>query len=468
MEKVEIDFDKDFPLEFDKNKKIHFVAVGGIGVSAVAKCMQQLGYQVSGSDIKENKNTNALKEKGANIFIGHKSSNIDGVGALIVSSAIKKDNPEIIAAQNQNIPIFHRSQGLNAITKGLGFDKKPISIGLSGTHGKTTTTGMTTLVFEVAKKSPTFLIGGFLPQLKTNAQAGSGDFVISEMDESDGTIVLYSTDVLLITNLEVDHVDYYTNGLEQIIDTFKTVVSKTQKVVLNIDDYGCKKLYSNIDKNKIVTYSIKSENADFYAKNIHLKENKTVFDVYQKSNLLGQIELKIPGIHNVSNALGVLIVCLEAGLSFSDIKNGLHEFVGTGRRFEFVGKKNEAKYYDDYAHHPTEVKATIESAKQLAGRVVAVFQPHRYTRFQGFWEEFKDALKSADEVIITDVYSAGEDEIENVNSEKFAKEVEGFRYFKGDTTAIANQLKDFVRPNDIVLTLGAGTITEVGYKICQI
>lgn len=468
MTKVNIDFNKDFPLNFDKNKKIHFVAVGGIGVSAVAKSLIELGFQVSGSDIRPNKNTKALEDKGARIFIGHDASNIDGAAALVVSSAIKNDNPEIVEAMRQNIPIFHRAQGLKAVLEGLGFDKKPVSIGLTGTHGKTTTTGMTTLIFEMAKKAPTFLIGGFLPQFHTNAQAGSGDFAIAEMDESDGTIVIYNTDILLITNLEVDHVDFYKNGLEQIIDTFEQVVNKTKKIVLNIDDYGCKKLYSKVDKTKILTYSIKGENADFCAKNIHLKESKTVFDVYKKNEKLGQIELQVPGIHNVSNAIGVLMVCLEAGLSFEEVQNGLQEFVGTGRRFEFVGQKDGVKYYDDYAHHPTEIKATIESAKQLQKRVVAVFQPHRYTRLQTFWEEFKNSLQLADVVVVTDVYGAGEAPIEGINSEKFASEVGSFVYLKGDMNTVSNQLQDFVKAGDIVLTLGAGTITEVGYKICQI
>ena len=469
MTKVNIDFNKDFPLNFDKNKKIHFVAVGGIGVSAVAKSLIELGFQVSGSDIRPNKNTKALEDKGARIFIGHDASNIDGAAALVVSSAIKNDNPEIVEAMRQNIPIFHRAQGLKAVLEGLGFDKKPVSIGLTGTHGKTTTTGMTTLIFEMAKKAPTFLIGGFLPQFHTNAQAGSGDFAIAEMDESDGTIVIYNTDILLITNLEVDHVDFYKNGLEQIIDTFEQVVNKTKKIVLNIDDYGCKKLYSKVDKTKILTYSIKGENADFCAKNIHLKESKTVFDVYKKNEKLGQIELQVPGIHNVSNAIGVLMVCLEAGLSFEEVQNGLQEFVGTGRRFEFVGQKDGVKYYDDYAHHPTEIKATISAAKQMNyNKLWLIFQPHTYTRTSTLFNEFSEAFVGVDEVILTDIYAAREIDTGVVSSKMLSESINKISNnckYIATFDEIETYLKENVKENDLVLTVGAGTITKLGYKL---
>jgi len=470
-EKIEIDLSKKFPAEFDKSKKIHFIAIGGIGVSAIAKCFVELGFKVSGSDIKENKNTALLKEMGAEIFIGQKAENIAGAEVIIASSAIKIDNPEVIEAKKNNIPIYHRSHGLEAILRGFGQSKKPVSIGFSGTHGKTTTTGMASLVFELSGKNPTSVIGGILPQFDTNAKVGDGGYVIAELDESDGTIVLYSPDITVVTNLEVDHLDHYTDGFAQLLETFKTVaanVSDTAKIVLNADDKGCMELYKYINKSKVVLYSTKdAQNADFSAKNIILEGLASSFDVYKKEDFLGRLELSIPGEHNVSNALSVMISALECGISFEDVKNSIKQFGGTKRRFEFVGEFNGAKIYDDYAHHPTEVIATLNSAKQLNKRIVAIFQPHRYSRFKGFWNEFKAAFKDADTLIVTDVYAAGEDFLPEYNSEKFAQEIENANYLKGSINDIKDTIAPFVKPNDIVLTIGAGDITQLGYKLCQ-
>ena len=282
-EKIEIDLSKKFPENFDKSKKIHFIAIGGIGVSAIAKCFLELGFKVSGSDIKENKNSSLLKEMGAEIFVGHKAENTSGAELIIASSAIKIDNPEVIEAKKNNIPIYHRSHGLEALMRGFGQPKKPISIGFSGTHGKTTTTGMASLVFELSGKNPTSVIGGILPQFNTNAKVGNGGYVIAELDESDGTIVLYSPDVTVVTNLEVDHVDHYTDGFTQLLETFKRVagnLSDTAKIVLNADDKGCMELYKCIDKSKVILYSIKdAPDVDFSAKNIILDGLSSSFDV---------------------------------------------------------------------------------------------------------------------------------------------------------------------------------------------
>lgn len=470
-EKIEIDLSKKFPAEFDKSKKIHFIAIGGIGVSAIAKCFLELGFKVSGSDIKENKNTALLKKMGAEIFIGHKAENISGAELIIASSAIKIDNPEVIEAQEKNIPIYHRSHGLDAIMRGFGQDKNPIAIGFSGTHGKTTTTGMASLVFELSEKNPTSIIGGILPQFDTNAKVGNGGYVIAELDESDGTIVLYSPNIIVVTNLEVDHVDHYTDGFTQLLETFKTVsanVSDNSKIVLNADDKGCMELQKHTDKTKVILYSTKeTQNADFYAQNIVLEGLSSSFDVYKKEEYIGRLELSVPGEHNVSNALSVMISALECGISFEDIKKSIKQFGGTKRRFEFVGEFNGAKIYDDYAHHPTEIIATLNSAKQLKKRIVAIFQPHRYSRFKGFWNEFKESFKDADLLIMTDVYAAGENFLPEYNSEKFAQEIQNAIYLQGSIDDIKDTISPFLKPDDIVLTIGAGDITQLGYKLCQ-
>jgi len=474
-EKIEIDLSKKFPENFDKSKKIHFIAIGGIGVSAIATCFLELGFKVSGSDIKENKNTALLKEMGAEIFIGHKAENIDGAELIIVSSAIKIDNPEVVEAQKNNIPIYHRSHGLEAIMRGFGQSKKPVSIGFSGTHGKTTTTGMASLVFELSGKNPTSVIGGILPQFSTNAKVGDGGYVIAELDESDGTIVLYSPDITVVTNLEVDHVDHYTDGFAQLLETFKTVagnVSYNAKIVLNADDKGCMELYKNIAESEVkakgILYSTKNASqADFSAKNITLDGLSSSFDVYKKDEFLGRLQMSVPGEHNVSNALSVMISALECGISFEQIKNSIKQFGGTKRRFEFVGEFNGAKIYDDYAHHPTEVVATLNSAKQLNKRIVAIFQPHRYSRFKGFWNEFKESFRDADVLVMADVYSAGEDFLADYNSEKFAQEIDNAIYLKGSIDDIKDTICPYIKPDDIVLTIGAGDITQLGYKLCQ-
>ncbi len=470
-EKIEIVLGKKFPENFEKSQKIHFIAIGGIGVSAIAKCFLELGFKVSGSDIKENKNTALLKEMGAEIFIGHNAENINGAKLIIASSAIKIDNPEVIEAKKNNIPIYHRSHGLEAILRGFGQPKKPVSVGFSGTHGKTTTTGMASLVFELSGKNPTIVIGGILPQLNTNAKVGDGGYVIAELDESDGTIVLYSPDITVVTNLEVDHVDHYTDGFTQLLETFKKVaanVSDTAKILLNADDKGCIELYKFTDKSKVILYSTKdAKQADFYAKNIILDGLSSTFDVYKKDKFLGSLELSVPGEHNVSNALAVMISALECGISFEEIKNSIKQFGGTKRRFEFVGEFNGAKIYDDYAHHPTEVIATLNSAKQLGQRIVAVFQPHRYSRFKGFWNEFKESFKDADMLVVTDVYAAGEDFLPDFNSEKFAHQIPNAIYLKGSIDEIKDTISPCIKPDDIVLTIGAGDITQLGYKLCQ-
>lgn len=461
--RIEINLDKKLP-EL-KTAKVHFIGVGGIGVSGVAKCFCGLGFQVSGSDMKSNKNTELLESLGAKIYLGHKAENVLDVDFIITSSAIKQDNPEIVQAKKQGIEIFHRSHALEFLLR-----QSTYSIGFSGTHGKTTSTGMSSLVFELSGKNPTSVIGGMLPQIQTNAKLGSGDFAIAELDESDGTILLYQPSITVVTNLEVDHVDHYTDGFSQLLDTFKTFVSNLEhqsKLVLNADDSGVMRLYDEIDFENVIFYSLNDANeARYNAKNIIFDGLSSSFDFYENNVKLGNIDLSVPGEHNVSNAMGVIASSLEAGLTFEEIQKSLHEFIGTGRRFEYVGEYNQAKIYDDYAHHPTEVTATLKSAKALGKRVVAVFQPHRYSRLQGLWEDFKDSFLYADCVVVTDVFPAGEAYNLEYNGESFAKEI-GANYVPGTIDSIQDNVVKFIQPDDIVLTIGAGDITQLGRKICS-
>ncbi|MDD3420251.1 MAG: cyanophycin synthetase, partial [Candidatus Gastranaerophilales bacterium] len=309
-----------------------------------------------------------------------------------------------------------------------------------------------------------------LPQFGTNAKVGKGGYAIAELDESDGTIVQYSPDITVVTNLEADHLDHYVDGFKQVLATFKQFTdnfSDSAKIILNADDFGCLELYKIVDASKVILYSYKNNpKADFSAQNIALDGLSSSFDVYKKDILLGRIEISVPGEHNVSNALAVIIASLQCGLPFDEIKAAIKQFGGTKRRFEYVGDYNGAKIYDDYAHHPTEIRATLHSAKQLGKRVVAIFQPHRYTRLAALWDDFKESFDEADELVVIDVYSAGDEFDSKYNSENFAKQMPKSTYIKGNIDEVVTKI-DFIKSDDLVLTIGAGDITQLGYKLCQ-
>ena len=470
-----LDMSKKIDEVISKNSKLHFIAIGGIGVSAIAKVFLQAGYQVSGSDIKENKNITMLKEMGAKIFIGHKPQNIQSANIIIASSAIHPDNPEIIEAKKLNIPIFHRSQALAYLMS------KKISIGASGTHGKTTTSGMAATVLNNTKAGTSFAIGGIIPKLQTNAQYGAGDFFVSELDESDGTILMYTPDVTIVTNLELDHVDFYTRGFEQLIETFEKFSSNLKqdgKLVINADNEGTRQLIDKIDKNKVILYSTKENQLTGYektylAKNIQLNGFSSSSEIYLNNNFIGELNLTVPGEHNISDALGVIAALMEKGIKFDDIALNMKTFTGMGRRFEIIGDYNKAKIIDDYAHHPTEIKATINSAKsilksQSKGRLIVIFQPHRYSRFEGLWTEFLTAFDGVDKLYICDVYAAGEKPSLIHTPKEFAKQIKNVPtvYLSGKINDIAEDIKNIIQPQDIVITMGAGDITNLGRNIC--
>lgn len=474
--KSELDMSKKLDEIINKNSKLHFIAIGGIGVSAVAKIFLQAGYQVSGSDIKENKNVVMLKEMGAEIFIGHKPQNIQSANIIIVSSAIHPDNPEIIEAKHLNIPIFHRSQALAYLMS------KKTSIGASGTHGKTTTSGMAATVLNNIKDGTSFAIGGIIPELKTNAQYGHGTFFVSELDESDGTILMYTPDVTIVTNLELDHVDFYTRGFGQLLETFEKFSSnlkKDGKLVINADNEGTRQLLDRIDRNKVILYTTKQNYLTGYektysAKNIKLKGFSSSSEIYLNNNFIGELKLNVPGEHNIADALGVVAALMEKGINFEDISSNIKTFTGMGRRFEIIGDYNKAKIIDDYAHHPTEIKATINSAKsilknQQKGRLIVIFQPHRYSRFEGLWTEFLTAFNGVDKLYICDVYAAGEEPSSKHTPEEFAKQIKNVPtvYLRGKINDITEDVKNLIQPQDIVITMGAGDITNLGRNICQ-
>ena len=398
--------------------KYHFIAIGGIGMSGLAKYLLEDGHSVTGSDIQDSKYISALKDLGANVSIGHKEENLPSdVDAVIVITAIKETNPELIKARKLGLKIYHRSDLLKEIAESAQKEGKCF-IGFAGTHGKTTTSGMASYVLDKANLEPAFVVGGIVPELATNAQHKAGKFFTAELDESDGTLVKYHPDILVINNLEEDHLDFYKNGMKDIIRVFEQAISQSRKILVNADDKGCKLL-----SGEFITFGLNK--ADYTAKNIKISKEGTVFDIYKGDEKLTDILIELTGTHNIYNTLAVASALLEAGLNVKEIKEFFSTFTGMGRRFQYVcGLENNIDVYDDYAQHPTEIKAVLDSASTRFGKenVVAVFQPHRYTRLKGLWAEFKEAFSDAGRVVVTDVYSASEEPIDGITGKSFALE----------------------------------------------
>lgn len=442
----------------------HFIAIGGVGQSALAKILLRLGYKVSGSDISDSKYVKLVRDLGAKVYIGHSEKNIKGVPKVVVSSAIKEDNPELIKAREIGLEIMHRSDCLKYISQQF-----PIFTGFAGTHGKTTTSGLLSFVLENMKQNPSYAIGGIIPKFNINAQAHKDSkYFVAELDESDGTIQKYAPKYLVINNLEKDHVDYYKNGLDDIIEVFEKItlnMDNSSKIFINIDDFGCRKFLSQTKYKNFVTYAIDSD-ACYRAKNIVFDELNSSFEVYKQNKFLGKINLIIPGKHNIYNALAVVCVLLELGFKFDDFSKYFGEFSGMGRRFQLVCDKNNIKVIDDYAHHPMEIKSTLSAIKNLKRRKIAIFQPHRYTRLKGLWDEFLDSFNVVDKLFVIDAFSAGDKFDDKYNSENFAKEISkkgiDANYIKGDIKQAGEKIAKELKQNDIAVILGAGDVTKIG------
>ena len=448
-------------------KKYYFIAIGGVGMSGLAKYLLENGCEVSGSDICDSKYIQKLRDLGATVHIGHNADNVPDDAIVVASTAIKSDNPEIIRAKELGLSIYHRSDVLAEISRWGKF-----FLGYSGTHGKTTTSGLCSYVLEKAGLLPSYVVGGIIPDIGTNAHCQDGKFFAAELDESDGTIVKYAPNICVVNNLEADHLDFYKEGLKSILETFEKFISNMNEksiVLVNNDCDATKNLHSH----KTISFGISSE-ADYMAKNIVFNEDYTSFDVYYKNNFLTDLKIILRGKHNVYNALSVLASLHQAGVDLSLVKEHFATFTGMGRRFQKVGEFNGITIFDDYAHHPTEIKATLSSAEGMKNKnIIAVFQPHRYTRLKTLWNEFLNAFEGIDKVIVTDVYAASETPIEGINSEKFAKELSSHinipcEYIAGDMKTVADKLYPTLKENDVVIGLGAGTITMLGKELISL
>ncbi len=454
--------------------KYHFIAIGGVGMSGLAKYLLQNGFEVSGSDISDSKYVQNVKKLGAKVYIGHDENNVPEDCIVVASTAIRDTNPEMQKAKRLGLPIYHRSDLLAEISK-----NEEYFIGYSGTHGKTTTSGLCSYVMEKAGLKPSYIVGGIIPEINANANSAQDKIFIAELDESDGTIVKYSANLVVVNNLEPDHLDFYKNGLESILETFETFLSHIRQngiILANTDNDGVKRLVKYFTEHelannaKFVTYSI-GGNTDYCAKNINYGEEYTIFDVVYKGEVQTNLKICLKGVHNVYNSLAVWASLHQAGVDMSLVNEHFASFSGMGRRFQKIGEFDNIIIYDDYAHHPTEIKATLSSSRSFKNKnIIAVFQPHRYTRLQNLWNDFMGAFSDVDRVVVTDVYAASEDPIEGVNSESFVNELKEkidipCENISGDIKTVAQKLFPSLKSGDIVIGLGAGTITNLGKEL---
>jgi UDP-N-acetylmuramate--alanine ligase len=450
---------------FRKSKKMHFVGIGGIGMSGIAEILINLGYEVSGSDLRESEQTKRLISLGARVFIGHSPSNIEDYNVVVTSSAINPENPELIEARKRMIPIIHRSEMLAELVR------LKYGIGVAGTHGKTTTSSLLSYVLYHGEMNPTAIIGGKVLNFGTNARIGEGEYIVFEADESDGSFLKLMPSIAVVTNIDADHLDHYKyfEGLKEAFLNYINNVPFYGYSVLCVDDLIIAEMLSRVER-PYYTYGF-SDSADFRARDVRMQGGQTVYRCFYRDDFMGEIAIGLLGNHNVTNSLAVVAVALELGMPFVKIQEGMASFRGVERRMERVGEMKGITVYDDYGHHPTEITATIDAIKNLERRVVVVFQPHRYTRTQLLWDEFGKAFAQADVVFLTEIYPAGEEPIQGVSSNLIR---EAILKHEGRTVEIIPKLEDVptivlkcLREDDIVLTLGAGDIYKIGKPILE-
>lgn len=455
-------------MDLNQYHSYHFIGIGGMGMRALARILINKGFNVSGSDISDSPALSEFKNHGASIYIGHKKENIENADVIIISSAIHSNNPELLEAEARSIPIFHRSDLLAAIFKwGKG-------IAVAGAHGKSTTSSMIGQIFYSARMSPTIVLGAATDYLKGNSCLGHGDYVIAEADESDGSFLKFHPFLAVVTNIEDDHLDHY-GTIENIQNAFADFVNNVSyndgAALLCTDSEGVKTILPKV-KSKIITFGM-NEDAEYRAVNKRYEDNYMRFDVWHKTELLGTISLQTPGTHNVKDALGAVAVGLYCGIPFSNIKSALQEFTGVKRRFQTKMRNRDIWIVDDYAHHPTEIEATLAAAKESGNhRVICVFQPHRYSRTNLLKDEFAVAFNDADVLFFTDIYASNEEPIKGVNGKLIPDLVKKQQpnkeiYYIEKTDKLLQTLYSFIKRGDMVITMGAGNIYQVGEKLSE-
>ncbi len=440
----------------------HFIGIGGAGMSGIARIMLAQGRVVSGSDAKESAVTAQLHTLGAKIFIGHAAQNQLEADVVVVSSAISPQNPELLAAHARGVRVIPRAMALALVMEGKR------SVAVAGTHGKTTTTSMLTVALQRSGMDPSFAIGGMINNSGTNAHLGSGDIFVAEADESDGSFLAYKPLGAIITNLELDHVDHFPS-LEVLTEAFLAFIESISPdgfLVACADDENVRNLLAKVRRKdlRVLTYGRENSFNDFQLSRIHLEPNSGVARVTHKGKVLGELELSIPGEHNLFNAAAALASAYALGVPLADVFTGLSEFSGSRRRFELKGTVNQIRVIDDYGHHPTEVRVTLETARRYVGngKVFVIFQPHRYTRTQMFANEFGEALNLADQIYLLEVYEASEEPIPGVSSITIARgQSEDKFHYQPSMIEVIDQVSGAVEPGDLIVTLGAGDVNSL-------
>jgi UDP-N-acetylmuramate--alanine ligase len=452
---------------FKRYQHIHLVGIGGAGMSGIAEILVNLGYRVTGSDQRRNEAIERLEQLGAKVALGHEAAHVEGAHVVVYSSAVSRDNPEVQAARQQGIPAIPRAEMLAELMR------LKYGIAVAGTHGKTTTTSMVGAVLAEGGHDPTIVVGGRVASLGSNARLGGGEYLVAEADESDGSFLKLAPTIAVVTTIDAEHLDHWST-LAAIQDAFLTFVNKVPfygLAVLCLDQPNIQALIPRVEK-RVVTYGLDSS-ADLVARHLRLSGLTSRFEVSRRGTRLGECTLRVPGRHNVLNALAAIGVGLDLEIPFTTIQRALAGFTGVQRRFQVRGQAGGVTVVDDYGHHPAEIRATLAAAK--AGfdcRVVTVFQPHRYTRTLHLMPEFHTAFNQADVLVVMDIYAAGEPAIPGVTAAGLAEGIRahGHRdvtYLGGDRERILDHLVDVTRPGDLVLTLGAGDVGQLGPELLR-
>ena len=451
---------------FKKYHHIHFVGIGGIGMSGIAEVLLNLGYRVSGSDVKRSPITDRLEALGGQIYEGHQAANVEGAQVVVTSTAVRTDNVEVVEAARRQVPVIPRAEMLAELMR------LKYGIAIAGSHGKTTTTSMVATVLDRASFDPTMVIGGRVNTLGTNARLGRGDFMVVEADESDKSFLKLSPTIAVVTNIDREHLDFYRD-LDEIRGCFVEFVNKVPfygEAIICLDDPNVQMIIPQITR-RIVTYGLRSQ-AEIAASEVLTRSDQfgSDFTVRRRGEELGRISLHVPGEHNVTNALAAIAVGLDLDIEFAVIAEALESFRGADRRFQIKGRIDTERdgilVVDDYGHHPTEIRATLAAAKTCGRRLVVMFQPHRYTRTEKLFADFARSFYDADILLICDIYAASEDPIEGITAASLAEEVERFGHrnvhYIGGVENGAAMLKGIAQPGDLIMTLGAGSGWKAG------
>jgi UDP-N-acetylmuramate--alanine ligase len=450
-------------------KRIHFIGIGGIGMSGIAEVLCNLGFVVSGSDIKKSKNTDRLEAMGMIVSEGHAAENVGDAQVVVYSSAVKPDNPEVVIAKEKGIPVIPRAEMLAEL-----MTLKPYAVAIAGTHGKTSTTSMVATVLVHAGLDPTTVVGGVVDTLGSNAKLGASEWFVTEADESDRSFLMLYPTIAVVTNIDKEHMESY-KGMDDVVQCFTDFVNKVPffgAAIICLDDPNVQLIVPNI-KRRRVTYGLTAQ-ADISAHNIRYNESfGSTFTVWRGDDILGDIALPVPGKHNVYNALAATAVALELEIPFEKITEAFAKFKNANRRFQFKGEENGITVVDDYGHHPTEILATLSAAKNSSGgrRTVVVFQPHRFTRTQELMDEFALSFNNADVLYVLDIYAASETPIEGITAEVLTENIRKYGHknanYIGDVDTAAKKVASNLQSGDLVITLGAGSVTRLSDEILE-